>query len=96
MSAKIKELECALAAAHLQLRSGSDPPEDSVDRNPDMDPIARRRSYGESSGSLAIDQDGVSRFYGDTASSEVRGSCPAVPDDLSESFDVSISLAFSR
>ena len=96
MSAKIKELECALAAAHLQLRSGSDPPEDSIDRNPDLDPIARRRSYGESSGSLAIDQDGVSRFYGDTASSEVRGFPPVASDYLSESFDDSILLAFFR
>ena len=72
MSAKIKELECALAAAHLQLRSGSEPPEESGDRTQEWHHTNRRRSYGESTGSLAIDQDGVSRYYGDTASSEVR------------------------
>ena len=75
MSAKIKELECALAAAHLQLRAGSNPPDDAgdrTDRNPDWGPAGQRRSYGVNSGSLAIDQEGVSRYYGDTASSEVR------------------------
>lgn len=85
MSAKIKELEYALAAAHLQLRAGSDPPEDGGDRNPDCYQTARRRSYGDSSGSLAIDQDGVSRYYGDTAASEV---CPVLPHYFRKGSDI--------
>ncbi len=71
MSAKIKELESALAAAHLQLRVGTEPPEESQGRDPSTRTGVRRRSYGDGTGSLAIDQDGMSRYYGDTAASEV-------------------------
>ncbi|KAJ3527260.1 hypothetical protein NM688_g8153 [Phlebia brevispora] len=70
MTAKIKELESALAAAHLQLRSGNYQSEYSRERNFQNSLSCKRRPYGGSPGSLAIDQDGVSRYYGDTASSE--------------------------
>ncbi len=69
MSAKIKELENALAAAHLH--AGLDLPGGDQDRDPHHHYNERRRSYEESPGSLAMDQDGLSRYYGDTAASEV-------------------------
>lgn len=69
MTAKIEELESALAAAHLQLHAATN---GYVDRRPQTTVFTgRRRPLGQSSGSLAIDQDGVSKYYGDTAASEV-------------------------
>lgn len=71
MTAKIKELEDALAAAHLQIRqSTSEPPEET---HPTHEGLvdARRRSYGTGTGSLALDDEGRAQYYGDTAASEV-------------------------
>lgn len=70
MSAKIKELESALAAAHLQIRTRSTSPEDRQPENKGVTG-ARRRMYGLGTGSLAIDEEGLSRYYGDTSASEV-------------------------
>lgn len=72
MEAKIKELESALANAHLQYGIDSEAEEEGDSRDPQC-VRGRRRPYGEGSGSLAIDSDGVSRFHGDTAQSEVSG-----------------------
>lgn len=69
MSVKIKELEGALAAAHLQIRTQSDSPEDAPEKKGHAG--ARRRSYGVGTGSLAIDGEGLARYYGDTSASEV-------------------------
>lgn len=69
MSAKIKELESALAAAHLQIRSQPGSPADEVDSKGVTG--CRRRMYGVGTGSLAIDKEGLSRYYGDTSASEV-------------------------
>lgn len=69
MSAKIKELESALAAAHLQIRSQSDSPQDETEGKGLIG--CRRRMYGVGTGSLAIDNEGLSRYYGDTSASEV-------------------------
>ena len=68
MSTRIRELESALEAAHLQLRAENHRT-DYSQKDPSN---ARRRPCGQGSGSLAIDQDGAARYYGDTASSEVR------------------------
>ena len=67
MSAKIKDLESALAAAHLQMRAQTDPPEGSSKGYTGT----RQRSYGVGTGSLAIDNEGVSQYFGDTSASEV-------------------------
>ncbi len=68
MTAKIEELESALAAAHLQLHATAD----HVDHGPQTTLFTeRRRPFFQGSGSLAIDQDGVSKYHGDTAASEV-------------------------
>lgn len=71
MASKIKELESALAAARLQMNASVDPPEECDGREPDNQRPIRRRAYGEGSGTLAINEDGVSNFHGDTAQSEV-------------------------
>ena len=71
MSTRIRELESALEAAHLQLRAENHRT-DYSQKDPSN---ARRRPCGQGSGSLAIDQDGAARYYGDTASSEVCPSC---------------------
>ena len=69
MTAKIKELESALAAAHLQIRQQSDPPEDLPSGKGFTG--SRRRSYGVGTGSLAINNEGLARYFGDTSASEV-------------------------
>ena len=68
-AAKIKELEDALAMAHLQIRAQSEPPEDKTEAKELTG--ARRRVCGVASGSLAIDREGLSRYFGDTSASEV-------------------------
>ncbi|EKM49978.1 uncharacterized protein PHACADRAFT_213749 [Phanerochaete carnosa HHB-10118-sp] len=68
MSAKIKELESALATAHLQIQTQSDPPEDAAAKKGCTG--SRRRSYGVGAGSLAINSEGLARYYGDTSESE--------------------------
>jgi hypothetical protein len=70
MTAKIKELEFALAAAHLQIRANSDPPESPGDTTKSLRDN-RRRSCGVGTGSLAIDNEGVARYFGDTSAPEV-------------------------
>lgn len=70
MTAKIKELEDALAAAHLQIRQpASEPPEETHSTHKSL-VGTRRRSYGTGTGSLALDDEGRARYYGDTAASE--------------------------
>ena len=71
MSAKIKELESALAAAHLQLQATPEEPEDTDTRDPKKHGTSRQRMYGDSAGSLAIDPNGIAVYFGDTAASEV-------------------------
>lgn len=79
MTAKIKELESALAVAHLQIRSRPDPPDECQPENKGTTG-ARRRMYGVGTGSLAIDKEGLSRYYGDTSASEVSLYLPAHKD----------------
>ncbi|KIP10047.1 hypothetical protein PHLGIDRAFT_125875, partial [Phlebiopsis gigantea 11061_1 CR5-6] len=63
-TARIRDLEAALTQRQPRDRSAqaADKPESSAG--------ARRRMYGVGSGSLAIDKDGLSRYYGDTTLSE--------------------------
>ena len=70
-AARIRDLEAALTPRQARdLRAqGADKPETQGPTG------ARRRMYGVGSGSLAIDKQGLSRYYGDTTQSEVWSRC---------------------
>ena len=77
MEAKIKELEEQLAAAHLHMSNGPESLEETDGRDPHSESNKMRRPYGDGSGCgcLAIDREGVSRYHGDTAQSDVSRPC---------------------
>lgn len=72
MTARIKELEAALSEAQSTVQSASRAPPPQVPEEPNREPDAEVHRLIEAVGSLAINDDGASKYHGSTSSSEVR------------------------
>ncbi|CAL1714732.1 unnamed protein product [Somion occarium] len=82
MTARIKELEAALSEAQSTVQSASRAPPPQVPEEPNREPDAEVHRLIEAVGSLAINDDGASKYHGSTSSSEYLTSL--LPSDGTE------------
>ena len=97
LTARVKELEAALHEAQRLSGSISQQSASSIPQPESLEPDGRVQGLSESIGSMSISEEGATKYYGSTSSSEVCCLvCINLVPDCSNTIIVSVLVTASK